>query len=557
MLSLLWSDSRDLTWIDSARTALYFGVFALGWIGMTGRRVHRLLFGLLLAAIAGTAGVTLGRLIIDPTPLFYVSRLNAPVGYINGEAAYFLLAFWPALAVMQSKRAPVLLRGACAGAAVVFVDLAVLAQSRGAIIALLVSALVMLTLLPDRLRRVWPLLWVAVIAGASLSLLTAVYSKSASTTGAAGVAVMRDAGWATLAGALLAAVGWAVVAFADGRTHSTGRTRTLFRAVTLAALAGALVLGGVAWAHRVGDPAKWVRAQYHEFTSSAPLRPGQDRYLSLAGQRYDLWHAAADEARARPLGGVGAGAYQIRYYQLRHQNRDLKQAHSIEFEILSERGVVGLLLFVAFLVASLVTARRRRNGLEVPPDEVVRVGLVGLVAYWLAHTSIDWFWVLPGITGIGFLALGSLCGMARGGPADDRTAGGFGRLRACALLITVLVLLGVGGRYLADAYLRSGQRSLAAAPDAARSAGETAKALAPSSTDARYLVAAAWARRNDYDRARGALLDAAKIEPRNFVTYVLLGDLATRAGRSDNARDAYRTAHRLNPLDASIAEAAR
>jgi len=37
----------------------------------------------------------------------------------------------------------------------------------------------------------------------------------------------------------------------------------------------------------------------------------------------------------------------------------------------------------------------------------------------------------------------------------------------------------------------------------------------------------------------------------------LLGDLAARAGRHDEARAAYAQAHRLNPLDASIAQLAR
>jgi cytochrome c-type biogenesis protein CcmH/NrfG len=52
------------------------------------------------------------------------------------------------------------------------------------------------------------------------------------------------------------------------------------------------------------------------------------------------------------------------------------------------------------------------------------------------------------------------------------------------------------------------------------------------------------------------LLDATRREPRNFVTWVLLGDLSTRRGDARAARTEYRRAARLNPRDAGLARLA-
>jgi Flp pilus assembly protein TadD len=68
-----------------------------------------------------------------------------------------------------------------------------------------------------------------------------------------------------------------------------------------------------------------------------------------------------------------------------------------------------------------------------------------------------------------------------------------------------------------------------------------------------YLRAAAWARLGDYERARAALTEATEREPRDFVPWTLLGDLATRRGDDRQALRDYGRAHQLNPRDRTIA----
>ncbi len=53
-----------------------------------------------------TALVVLGRLLAGDEGLFLGSRLNAPLGYVNGEAAFFLMLAWPCLAAAEQRRSP-------------------------------------------------------------------------------------------------------------------------------------------------------------------------------------------------------------------------------------------------------------------------------------------------------------------------------------------------------------------------------------------------------------------------------------------------------------------
>ena len=57
--------------------------------------------------------------------------------------------------------------------------------------------------------------------------------------------------------------------------------------------------------------------------------------------------------------------------------------------------------------------------------------------------------------------------------------------------------------------------------------------------------------------ARAELREALEQEPRNFVTYALLGDLELRAGRPAAARRQYRRALALNPRDVGLRKLSR
>ena len=99
-----------------------------------------------LAAIAGAARSS------DPGASFVDGRFAEPIGYPNGNAALFLVGFWPALVIGSRREVPALARAALLAVAAALAELALLSQSRGAAVAFAVTAVLAAVVLPGRLR---------------------------------------------------------------------------------------------------------------------------------------------------------------------------------------------------------------------------------------------------------------------------------------------------------------------------------------------------------------------------------------------------------------------
>ena len=111
-----------------------------------------------------------------------------------------------------------------------------------------------------------------------------------------------------------------------------------------------------------------------------------------------------------------------------------------------------------------------------------------------------------------------------------------------------LLRSGLARRYLDNARAELRRNPAAAVADANRSLR-----LDSDNLDAYYVKAAGLARFDRAAAARGVLLAAVRVEPGNFVTWTLVGDLAVRAGQLDAARAAYGHAHMLDPRDPAVA----
>src|SRR6266480_3661772 len=106
------------------------------------------------------AGATLAKLFGGP-------RLLYPSGYVNANAALWLMAAWPALLLARSRLLWWGLRGAFAGGAVLLAELALLSQSRGSLYATAAMLLLVFALLGDRVRTFAVLAPVAAGIGAA------------------------------------------------------------------------------------------------------------------------------------------------------------------------------------------------------------------------------------------------------------------------------------------------------------------------------------------------------------------------------------------------------
>ena len=213
-------------WEGANRTLLYLLVFALFacW-AQTGVTAALLVCGWVLAM----AGVGLFVLVhLDAAAgaarliaLLPGGRLVYPAGYVNANAAQWLMAAWPALLLARERRLPWWLRGALAGGAVLLAEVALLGQSRGSVYAEPVMLVLVFALLPGRVR--------------TFALLAPV----AAGIGVAAPAVLRVG---ERVGALEGASNGGVASHSSAALH--GATAAVHAAV-VATLLSALVVGAV------------------------------------------------------------------------------------------------------------------------------------------------------------------------------------------------------------------------------------------------------------------------------------------------------------------------
>jgi tetratricopeptide (TPR) repeat protein len=565
LLSALWTDSIEQAVVEGNRMLLYAAVLALLVVALRSDRGAVLAFeGFGVGALV-VAGWVIAGMLGDDGTLFFQGRLHEPLGYINGQSSFFVLAFWPCIALAERRagRFAPALAGLGLGCATLFAGLAVLGQSRGAILAAALSVVVVLALLPGRLRRIVALLVCGACLAPAIPSLLDVYGD--------GVVAehMREGAVAVLLAAGAAGVIWGLLVALERRGRASGLRPRRVVALGVAALAVLAAAVGVASAGRIAD---YADRQYDAFVALGAPPGGEttsSRLASGAGHRYDYWRIAVAAWREHPLAGVGAGGYDKPYFAQRRTVEDIRQPHSLPLQVLAELGLAGGLLLAAGLVLIAFGAWRRiRAGLREP----VVVAALGVVTAWFVHTSVDWMHLLPGLTGVALLGAAVLLRPAGG--ADDeaelaaRRAGqalGFGTVRSRVARVGPVILVAVAisvatlslsRQSLSELYTDRAQDALAADPARALVEANRALRLDHESLAAYYAKAAALARFGEGAAARAVLLDAARREPRDFVTWVLLGDLSTRQGERRSAAAEYGRAHRLNPRDVGIAKLA-
>ena len=554
LLSISWAESGDQALTEGDRWILY-GVFLLVLLLLIADLRDAQLF--LAASVAGILCIgayDLARMLSgEGRALFSGSRLLEPLGYVNGLGGFFLLGFWPLLAVAERVRRPAL-AGAAAGSATIIAALVLFTASRGTVFAFVVSALVLLTFLPGRNRRAWAIL--AVLAGllAAWGPLTDVTREMPGSIAPPSAGTIRHgAQWALLSGVGVAVI-WGLATWLVGLLTARAKVGLQRLSRASVALLSAIAIFAVAGAAvTLNDPIGRVSAQYEAFTKLEPVR-GPSRFTSGGGNRYDYWRIGWNQFANHPLEGVGAGNFDSTYFRERRTNENVRQAHSIELQTLGETGLVGAALLGAFFVATFLGARRcaaaiRRHEMNAG----IVIATLGIFVVWLAQTSVDWLHLIPGVTGI---ALGAAAILLRRPSAESSTGAEFMRfppLALIALMPLAAVAILLIGRPTMAAYLRSEVGAkLPTDPKAALTDVDESLSLNPDSMQGYYLKAASFARLHAFQPAKLSLLEAIEREPHNYVSWALLGDLLTRRGAILAAMHAYRHAGLLNPRDREL-----
>jgi UDP-GlcNAc:undecaprenyl-phosphate GlcNAc-1-phosphate transferase len=556
LASTAWADSSHQATIEANRLLGYGALLGLLLLAVRSERAGSWLLGAGAATAVAVAAVVLGRMLGgDPGSVFLGGRLDQPLGYINGQAAFFLLAAWPCLALAEQRRA---WRAGVGAAAVTLLGcMLVLSQSRGVALAALGSVAVVLAIVPGRTRRAWLLVVLAAALAPALGPLTEIFRTGQD--GTLGPATATHAASVTLIVAAAAGIVWAgltaAAAALAGRDLARNAARAGMVAVVLAALGTAAV--------QAGPIARTLDRQYTAFVHLGVEPQGSaassSRLASGAGNRYDYWRVAWSAFAEKPVAGWGAGGYEVPYFQRRATTEDVRQPHSVELQVLSELGLVGGLL-LAVLVAAVAFGgwRIARAGRADPRARTAAVATIGLCTAWLLHSSVDWIHLLPGVTALAVAAAAVLLRdrSTAGTHAAAATTAAVRRPRPAAALAVGVVLLIAGmsltREVLADHFRASAQSALARDPVTALREVDRSLRLDAESVDSYHVKAAALARFGEAGPARAALLEATRRAPADFVTWALLGDLAVRTGDLSEAARDYGRASRLNPRDPGL-----
>jgi O-antigen ligase/polysaccharide polymerase Wzy-like membrane protein len=516
--SAAWGGVPDAGWTTLDQLLIGGAAIAVGAMLATSPARIRVIQNAVLAGITAHGIELLARLALSSNaPAYFHGRvLYGLVGYQNAQAAILAIGVPPALALAaHHRRAP---RAAGAAAVVLLCAGVLLTESRGGLLALVVGVLIQIV-------------WSRNVRLAA----TAVVSLAAA---GALIPQLRHVDRALFAGhpthAVRVYVVLALAAAAAAGLVTQLRLPVPSRRVLAAAAAAALCAFGVVAAVTVGPR---LGSAWSQLTSDAPpnAAPGSTRLVSLSlNGRRDAWRVALGAASAHPLLGEGAASFSLRWTEKRRLGSlYILQPHSLELELLSELGIVGLVAFLVFVALAFRGIARSARG--------VGGTAAGVISIVLIQASYDWTWSFPGLVVPTLLVVGAACS-------------GGARLRAVPATVSIVALLVVSGAAIAAPYLAQRQVDIArtlqvADPAAAWSHTESASKLDPWDEAARSTRASIAESVGKFALAAREYHGAAALAAQPWVDYYQEALAWQRAGFDDRRLAACGAARAQNPLE--------
>lgn len=569
-LSSLWSLSFERTLQDTALVAAYLGVLALGIATHRTRRLAmRHTVQALATVIAFVAALALASRLIpglfpaaSQTNTFLPgahSRLGWPLNYWNALAALMALGV-PLLLATATAAETVAGRVAAAAAVPLLALCAYLTFSRGGAIAIAVAVLAFFALTSERIPKLATGL---VAAAGSAALIASAVSRPAIEKGLHNSAAHHQGR------TLIVMIVVVCIAVAIVQTGLALFVRRLARSRELAVprrpaaiLAASGVVVVVVAALAVGAPDRLSRA-WRDFKRPSSPALGQNslaRFGSVSGNgRYDYWRVGVKYAGNHLLHGSGAGTFQFVWLPRAPYRSYAQNAHSLYVETLTELGVIGVIVLVAFLLlclsCAIVYATRARY-----PSRVYAAGIAAALITFCVSAAYDWVWQVP-VLPAAFMLLTAAVLSRRERVSRDRATDGerparqrragvrppLG-LRAGMVLVALASLVAIAYPLATTSAIRKSQ--------AAASAGNTASALAdartavrlePRSASAQLQLALVSELRHDLAAALSAARQATVDEPQNWATWTVLSGVEAADAHARAAVAAYRRARSLNP----------
>ncbi len=415
-----------------------------------------------------------------------------------------------------------------------FLSIILLTQSRGSLAATAFAVLLQLGL--ARRRRLAMLALLLAATSVALFLSLRAVDRALIDGRPLDDPAFRNYALLTLVLALVVA---ALSSLSPPRTRLTRRQTNAAVGVGAVAAVVAAAAGIAILVTHVGDLRDRVTAEPNR---PSEVAAGDTRLSSFSPTgRIELWHVALDMSAEAPVAGHGAGAF-TRRFTIERKNKDayVLQPHSVELEILSELGAVGLVLLAAAiggLTWGVVHGVRR--------DRAVGAAAAASLLVFFLVASVDWIHSFAGLMIPAMLIAGAAAGQSgRRVPSAPR---------AIAYVLLLLVVLGV-----------------LAGPAVAQRQLDRARAQAATSSAAAWATAASARRWDRWDPAvvefqgmlaqqEGRLLDAAALYHRAatlsaqpWTNSFREARVLEQAGLLGRARAACRRAIAANPLGTDV-----
>ena len=467
-----------------------------------------------------------------PTDWFRSRQLEGPIGYHNGEASMCAMGVPLALWLATSPRRS--LRAGGAAAAVLFLAIILLTQSRGSLAATTFAVLLQLALV----RRGRLALLALLLTATSAVLFISLRAVDRALIGGRPLDDPAFRNYVVLTLVLAVVVG-ALSSLSPPRRRLTQRQTRAAIGLGAAVAVVAATAGIAVFVTHIDDLRDRITAEPNR---PSEVAAGDTRLSSFSPTgRIELWHVALDMSAEAPVAGHGAGEF-TRRFTIERKSKDayVLQPHSLELEVLSELGAVGLVLLAAAiggLIWGIVHGVRR--------DRAVGAAAAGSLLVFFLVASVDWIHSFAGLVIPAMLIAGAAA--AQGGRRVPSTP------RTIAYVLVLLVALGV-----------------LAGPAVAQRQLDRAKAQATTSSTSAWATAASARRWDRWDPAvvefqallaqqGGRLLDAAALYHRAaalsaqpWTNSFREARVLEQAGLLERSRAACRRAIAANPLGADV-----
>jgi hypothetical protein len=545
-LGATWSESVGRTLHEASRALGFAGILlvVVSTFGSDWRRAAGALTAttIVVCCLALTSRLAPNLLSSTLEQSGYLGkRLDYPFNYWNAVGAWAAMTVglalaWSAHADHWWSRA-VALGGVCVAVPVVY-----LTYSRASVAAVLIAAVAVIGLSRHR----WLAALHAVLAASCSAVVIVVIRADpaiAQGTGGAGAGTVL----AILGPIALACLAGAYVNVAH-RVEDVRLAPRVARAVAASAAVIAAV-AAVAFGPALADRAWDSFAQQQKV--HVPADPAQ-RFTNLSGERRLIWSAALEAFRHHPLDGLGAGTYEFLWSRDDRWTHHVVDAHSLYFELLAETGLIGALLGLLALGASLRAAVLAPFRQRDAAPAGAAAGCAAALMVFCVSAGVDWMWESTAVAAVAFVCAGvALAAAAHPAPdvaAADPVADRRGRPRMAIGLLALAALALQTPALLAASEIGASQEAVRDGRNADAVTAASVAVHAEPWNAATYLQRALVLERQGF--LAGAADDARTAvgkESTNSELWLILARIEVERGRVAAALAAVRKARDLNP----------